>query len=304
MGTSEFAVPCLRALVKSGITISAVVTVPDKPAGRGLRPTASPVKLTAAELELPVLQPDDLRDSAFIAELGRREPDVGLVVSFRILPPEVYTLPRLGCVNLHASLLPELRGAAPINWALILGLERTGVTTFLIERTVDTGGVLLQREVAVLPDDDAGSLGRRLSEVGAEVAVETLHGYVSGALQPRPQTGTPSRAPKITPELCRLDWSRPGRELHNLVRGLSPAPAAYTLLDGRRIKIYKTKPVAYAPSDTPGVAVWADGALRVSTGEGALEILELQAEGGRRMTAADFARGRRFRSGTTLRFRS
>lgn len=298
MGTSEFAVPCLKALVGSRHPVLATVTAPDRPAGRTLKVTEPPVKRAAASLSLPILQPTDLRDPFFLRAVKGYNPDAAAVVAFRILPTELFTLPRRGCINLHASLLPELRGAAPIQWALMRGLTRTGVTTFLIERQVDTGSILLQESLDVAPDDDAGSLGRRLATVGARLLVESLDRLEAGTLDDRRQQGEVTHAPKITRELCRLDWSKSAVELHNQVRGLSPDPAAFTTLDGHLVKIYRTS-LLDGTGGTPGEFVgMREGVLVVATGSGLLGLRELQLEGRRRMTAADFVRGRSLRPGT------
>jgi methionyl-tRNA formyltransferase len=298
MGTPEFAVPSLEALINVGHEVVVVVTAPDKPAGRSLKIQLPPVKLCAERNGLALLQPENLKDAAFIDRLKGFAPEVGVVVAFRILPPEVFTIPRLGCINLHASLLPELRGAAPINWALIRGITRTGVTTFLIEQKVDTGNVFLQGKTPIFPDDDAGSLSCRLSEIGAQLMIQTLTEYGSGAFKPRLQTGIPSFAPKITPELCRINWEKPAGEIHNLVRGLSPSPTAYSELNGKRVKVYRTR-VTDIPTHKPGTVLdLSDGRTVVACGGGGLEPLELQMEGRRRMTGVEFFRGVRLAPGT------
>ena len=301
MGTPEFAVPSLEALLDAGLEVTAVVTAPDKPAGRSLQLRASPVKRSAEKYELPVWQPENLSEPHFLEQLRMAAADIGVVVAFRILPPELFTIPRLGCVNLHASLLPELRGAAPINWALIRGLKQTGVTTFLIEKRVDTGQILLQKETPILPDDDADSLGARLAEEGAQLLVRTVQDYARGILKPHTQSGNPTSAPKLTPETCRINWGESADDIHNLVRGLAPAPAAWTTLVGMRVKIYRVRPVNLAPQ-SPGVIVpTAGGGMVIACGNGGIEPLEMQMEGRRRMSDVELRRGLRLQPGAAFR---
>ena len=301
MGTPEFAVPSLEAVFASRHEVVAVVTTADKPSGRSLRMTESPVKKAARRYELPILQPDELRDPFFIRALAGFSPEVFLVVAFRILPPEVFSIPPFGCINLHPSLLPELRGAAPINWALMRGLSRTGLTTFLIERQVDTGDILLQEPVDIKPDDDAGSLSARLAELGAQLCIRTLEGLEAGELKPGPQKGEVSTAPRLTRDTCRIDWNRPAVEIHNQVRGLSPTPAAFTTLNQKTVKLFCTKPLDDFGDGEPGtVAGEVDDMLAVYTGREALGIIELQMEGRRRMNAGEFLRGKSILPGTSL----
>ncbi|HOT97581.1 MAG TPA: methionyl-tRNA formyltransferase [bacterium] len=293
MGTPGFALPSLDKLADSGHELLAVVTVPDKPAGRGQRLRPSTVKERALQRQLPLLQPEDLRDPDFLAALQRLNADLFAVVAFRILPPEVFKLPRLGTVNLHASLLPRYRGAAPINWALIRGEQETGVTTFLIDEQIDTGAWLLQCRVPIGPDTNAGELHDLLAATGADLLLQTVQGLESGRLQSKPQIGEVTRAPKLTREMARIDWHRSAREIHNLVRGLSPYPAAWTTWKGRTVKILATRPVPAGPSEDPGRLISGGGreALFLATGDGVLELVTLQPEGGRIMSAAEFMRG-------------
>ncbi len=293
MGTPEFAVPSLEALLDSRHEVTAVVTGVDKPSGRSLQISESAVKRAARRHELPLLQPDDLRDPFFIRAMTGFSSDVCLVVAFRILPPEVYNIPSLGCVNLHPSLLPELRGAAPINWALMNGLPRTGLTTFIIERRVDTGEMLLQEPVDIEPDDDAGTLSDRLADLGARLVIKTLDRLETGELTPRPQTGDVTKAPRLTRDTCRIDWSRPAEELHNQVRGLSPTPGAFTILNRKVLKILRTRTLEDVGNGEPGLVVGEiEDTLAIWTGSGVLGIVELQMEGRRRMTAGEFLRGK------------
>ena len=298
MGTPEFAGPSLKKL-HSAHDIVCVVTGPDRPSGRGQRLRPSAVKLLALELGLPVQQPEKLNDPAFIAHLRNLRADLYAVVAFRILPPEVFTLPPLGTVNLHASLLPALRGAAPIQWAVINGCERTGVTTFLIEQKVDTGEILLQRPVPIGPETTAGELHDELARKGADLLHESASGLGRGALVSVPQRGEVTRAPKITPEMCRIDWSADAQRVHNLVRGLSPAPGARTKLGDTVLKILRTRSGPDRTGAVPGTVIEmaGDGALRVAAGRGTVELLQVQPGGGRIMTMAEYSRGHPLKPG-------
>ena len=296
MGTPDFAVPSLDALVEAGHVPVAVVTVPDKPAGRGQKTRASAVKRAAERHGLEVLQPGSLRDPAFQQALANLEPDVLAVVAFRILPPEVYETARLGAFNLHGSLLPAYRGAAPIQRALMDGVEETGVTTFFLRATVDTGDVILRRATPVGPDDTAGDVHDRLAEIGAEAVVETVGRIAAGTADALPQNDAlASPAPKIFREDGEVDWAQPASAVHNLVRALSPVPGAWTTWapDGpsgavETLKVLRTR-VAEGRG-TPGRVLDADG-LVVACGEGAVEVLEVQRAGRRRMDAAAFLNG-------------
>ncbi|MDZ7270693.1 MAG: methionyl-tRNA formyltransferase [candidate division KSB1 bacterium] len=294
-GTPEFAVPSLEALVQSQHQVVAVVTTPDRERGRGLTLQPSQVKLCASRHQLPVLQPEDLVDPAFLAALRRCAADLFVVVAFRILPPEVFTMPPKGTVNLHASLLPKYRGAAPINWAIINGERETGVTTFLIEEKVDTGAILLQRALPIGPEETAGELHDRLALAGAELLVETVERIAEGSVKPVPQQGEATRAPKIVREMCEIDWRRPASQIHNLVRGLCPFPGAFTYQEGKILKVYRTQVVKpYGHGKRPGQVARVDrksGLIHVATGEGVLALLEIQPEGKRRMSAEEFLQG-------------
>lgn len=294
MGTPEFALPTLEILLKHGYSVPAVVTAPDKPRGRGQEMSATPVKLTALQHNLPVLQPESLRDPGFVNQIRSYQPDLIVVVAFRILPREIFSLPRFGSVNLHASLLPRYRGAAPINWAIINGETETGVTTFFLEEKVDTGNILLQREVPIHPKDDAGSMHDILSKVGAEVVLETVRLIEQGKAIPKPQDNAlASPAPKIFKDDCRVNWDQPASKIHDFVRGLSPYPTAFTQHNGKVIKIFRTA-LTNRNAATPG-QVEVDGeSLLVSASDRKLSILEVQQEGKKRMSAAEFLRGYRF----------
>lgn len=249
MGTPEFAATSLRRLVEEGYNIVAVVTTPDKPAGRGQKIHKSDVKVMAEELGLPILQPERLRDEAFLSELRALEPDLGVVIAFRMLPEVVWAMPKLGTFNLHASLLPEYRGAAPINWAIINGDTRTGVTTFLLNHEIDKGAIIEQREVDILAEDNIGTLYDKLMYVGAELVTLTVDRLASGNYttidQMHIDENTLRPAPKIFKDDCRIDWNNTAESIHNLVRGLSPYPAAWTPLykqseECGSIKIFST----------------------------------------------------------------
>ncbi len=302
MGTPEFALPSLNRLLDAGHDVAAVVTVPDKPAGRGrhLRPSA--VKECALRLNLPLLQPEELRAPDFIKDLRRLAADLFVVVAFRILPPEVFTLPGIGTINLHASLLPKYRGAAPINWAIINGEQETGATTFFIDEKVDTGQWLMQCRVPIGEEMSAGELHDLLAEEGGELLLRTVAGLEAGSLKPRPQEGKITRAPKLTREMALIDWRRPAREIHNLVRGLSPYPSAWTLWRGKTLKILKVRPGPAEAQEQPGTLINAGGRgpLLAATGEGTLELVTLQPEGGKALTAADFLRGHSLKSGEII----
>lgn len=297
MGTPDFAVPSLDALVAEGCSPIAVATVPDKPAGRGRKMRASAVKKAAVEHGIGILQPESVHDPAFAEAVQALEPDVMVVVAFKILPPEVYESTRVGAFNLHASLLPAFRGAAPIQRALMAGVEETGVTTFLLRPSVDTGDILLKRSISVGPDETAGELHDRLANLGADVVVETVRGLLAGTAIPRKQEDAyASSAPKIFRDDARIDWRRPAPEVHNLIRGTSPIPGAWTeFQDGEVLKIFRS---SLAEGDgAPGEILELDDRLIVACGSGAVEVRELQRQGKRRMPAADFLNGADLESG-------
>ena len=306
MGTPDFAVPSLDALVADDLAPVAVVTVPDKPAGRGQSVRASAVKRAAERHGLPVLEPASLRDEAFVAALRDLRPDVLAVVAFRILPAEVYETARLGAFNLHGSLLPAYRGAAPIQRALMDGVAETGVTTFFLQKTVDTGNVILRRSLPVGPDDTAGDVHDRLAALGAEAVVETVRRIAAGEAAAEPQDDAlASPAPKIFRDDAHVDWSRPARAVHDHVRALSPYPGAWTewAPTGERetLKILRTRvETGGGAVGAPGAVVEAVGRLVVACGEDAVEVVEVQREGKRRMDAADFLNGADLEGGAVL----
>ena len=297
MGTPEFAVPSLRALVAGGYNVVAVVTTPDKPAGRGQKLHQSEVKLAALELGLPVLQPEKLKAPEFVEAMQALKPDLGIVIAFRMLPEVIWAMPRLGTFNLHGSLLPDYRGAAPINHAIINGETRTGLTTFMLDENIDTGEILLQREAEIGPDDDFGSMYNKLMEMGRGLMIDTVEMIRTGNAAPRPQAvpQVEKPAPKIFKENTLIRWQNTAENVHNMVRGLSPVPAAYTLLwhDGKDIpvKIYSTA-LTGVPSDGGfGSFKVENKRLFAGCGDFLLEIKELKPEGKKRMAAADFLNG-------------
>lgn len=297
MGTPEFAVPSLEAIINAGHEVPLVVSVPDKRQGRGRKSAPSPVKARALELGLQTATPESLKDPEFIQLLRSKEPDLICVVAFRILPEEVYTVPRLGSFNLHGSLLPRYRGAAPIQRAIMAGEAETGVTTFFLKKKVDTGDMILREKIPIGPDMTAGELHDAMMEVGADAVVRTLRMIESGNLEPLQQDDTQATpAPKIFRDDCRIDWSRPAAEVHNMVRGLSPYPGAFTGWRGEGVKILRTR---LTPGEglAPGEIRTEGERLFAGTGTEALEILHLQREGRRAMAADEFLRGAAIESG-------
>ena len=295
MGTPDFAVPTLEALLAlPEARVVAVLTGPDRPAGRGRQLHASAVKAAALAHGLPVLQPTNLKDPGFQEELRSYQADLQVVVAFRMLPEAVWRMPRLGSVNIHASLLPQYRGAAPINWALMHGDQETGVSSFFLRHEIDTGDLIMQDKIAIEPTDDFGSLYNKLKVLGAALAARTVAAVAAGAAPstPQPTTADLRPAPKLTKETGRLDFTRSALALVNQVRGLSPAPGAYTTLpDGRGLKVYRAGAVE-VPAPAPGT--WAsDGRhyLRVATPTGWLDLLEVQLEGKKRLEITGFLRG-------------
>lgn len=299
MGTPAFAVPSLRKLHESDFIIAAVVTAPDKPAGRGQKISFTPVKEYALENGLPLLQPEKLRDTAFLNEIRSLQADMFIVVAFRMLPAEVWSMPPLGTFNLHASLLPLYRGAAPINHAIINGEKRTGVTTFLIDNEIDTGRILLRRETNILPEDNAGTLHDRLMTLGADLVKETAIGLTNKTLKPVPQTVEPGatlpRAPKIFPPDTVIDWTDTAIRIHNKIRGLSPYPGAVTTLVSEkntiRLKLFESR-ISEATHPVPGtINAGEKTKLLVACRAGAVEVVTLQPEGRKKMTSSEFLRG-------------
>lgn len=299
MGTPEFAVPSLDILLNNGYAVPAVVTAPDKPRGRGQQVLPTPIKELALSKGLRVLQPESLKDQAFVAEIKTLEPDLIIVVAFRILPREVFALPRLGSFNLHASLLPKYRGAAPINWAIINGEKETGVTSFFLQEKVDTGNLILQARTPIKPEDNAGTLHDRLSEIGAEIVLHTVRLIEQGKALPKPQDDVlASPAPKLFKQDCKIDWNQTAIAIHNRIRGLAPYPTAFTVHGDKTFKIYQAATRNRNSEYPPGTILATKSSLEVVTGDGVLAILELQQEGKRRMGIEEFLRGYHFDSGS------
>ncbi|NDY42000.1 methionyl-tRNA formyltransferase [Dissulfurirhabdus thermomarina] len=304
MGTPEFAVPSLEALLRRGHRVAAVVTQPDRPRGRGRAPRPSPVKEAATRAGIEVLQPESVRDPAFIARVRELAPDFLVVAAYgQILPEALLAVPRRHPVNVHASLLPAYRGAAPIQWAILNGETETGITLMVMDRGMDTGPVLLQRALEIGPDETFGELLPRMARLGAEVLVEGLDRLAAGEIQPMPQPGEGiSLAPPIRPEMARVDWHTPAARLAGLLRALDPRPGAYTTWAGERLRLFRPfLPGGPAPTAPPGtvLSAGADG-LVVAAADAPLGIRELQRPGGRRLPVADFLRGRPLAPGTRL----
>jgi len=307
MGTPEFAVASLDALVKAKCNIIGVITAPDKPAGRGMKMTESAVKKYAVRHHLKVLQPEKLKNLQFLEELRSLNADLQIVVAFRMLPESVWNMPPLGTINLHGSLLPQYRGAAPINWAVINGEKETGVTTFKLKHEIDTGDILMQESFPIDENDTAGDVHDKMKEIGARVLVETVKGIADGTLEERPQATVDSptsedsdsrllrHAPKIFTETCNIDWRKSIDEIHNLIKGLSPFPCAFTELGDKTIKIFRSEKELSLPTSKPGR--WeSDGKtyLKFAAKDGYILLKDVQLEGKKRMLIEDFLRGYRF----------
>lgn len=309
MGTPEFAVASLDALVQAGHNILAVVTAPDKPAGRGMQLTGSAIKKYAVDKGIPVLQPEKLKNPAFLEELQSLKADLQIVVAFRMLPEVVWNMPPLGTVNLHGSLLPQYRGAAPINWAVINGEKETGVTTFKLQHDIDTGNILMQESFPIGDKDSAGDVHDRMKEIGAQLLVRTIEGLTAGTLKEIPQDSLPSarhapsgthqpsmlkHAPKIFTETGKIDWNKPVSEIYNLIRGLSPFPAAYTHLDSKLLKIYSSEKEIAAPTIAPGqFETDKKTFFKFACPDGYIKLIDIQLEGKKKMKIEEFLRGYR-----------
>ncbi len=320
MGTPEFAVASLNALVNAGCNIVGVITAPDKPAGRGMKMNESAVKKYAVDRRLKVLQPEKLKNPDFLEELKSLNADLQIVVAFRMLPEAVWNMPRMGTVNLHGSLLPQYRGAAPINWAVINGEKETGVTTFKLKHEIDTGDILMQERFSIGENETAGEVHDRMKEIGAELLLKTVKGLADGALKEMPQIAASKKnidvekaglaignsllithhsllkhAPKIFTETCQIDFTKPVDEVHNLIRGLSPFPGAYCFLNNKMVKIYLAEKKISFPSIPPG-EVQTDGKtfLQFACTNGFISVIELQLEGKKKMLVEDFLRGYKF----------
>ena len=299
MGTPDFAVASLNALVENGFQVVAVVTAVDKPAGRGRQMRPSAVKTYALSRQIPVLQPEKLKDPVFLEELASYKADLQVVVAFRMLPEVVWRMPRCGTLNVHGSLLPQYRGAAPINWALMNGDTETGVTTFFIDQSIDTGDIIDSRKVDIAPDDNMGTLHDRLMEEGALLLVDTVQSIADGTVSSHPQPACANLrpAPKIFHETCRMDWNRSARDLFNQVRGLSPYPAAWTTLHSPKgdlqLKVFAASwaPFPEGTHPNPGTLRVEGRALLAAAADGWLQIQELQVEGKKRVKAEAFLCG-------------
>ncbi|MFN4217780.1 MAG: methionyl-tRNA formyltransferase [Candidatus Bipolaricaulia bacterium] len=295
VGTAPLGVPTLRALAHTH-NVLAVFTQPDRPAGRGLALMPPPIKRAALELGLPVYQPDKInREAEFIKTL---HPDVIVVVAFgQFLSKRLLAIPKFGCINLHASLLPKYRGAAPIHWAIINGETETGLTTFILSEEMDAGDILLQERVPISDADTAGSLHDKLATLGPNLVLQTLEGLEKGTLTPRPQDHSQATfAPKLESTVGHIDWGQPARKIFNLIRGLNPSPGAYTFWDGQRVKLYASRVEPSSSIFPPGCVIDAER-LIVRCGEDALELLEVQPAGKRRMRGKDFVNGYKIRIG-------
>lgn len=302
MGTPEFAVASLRGLVENGYQVVGVVTAPDKPAGRGQKLQQSAVKLYATEHQIPILQPEKLKDEAFIADLRSLKADLQVVVAFRMLPEVVWKMAHLGTFNLHGSLLPRYRGAAPLNWAVMNGDEESGVTTFLLKQEIDTGNILFSEKVTITPDETVGELHDQLMDIGARLVLKTVDALAGGTVCPIAQDQLPideSRlhAPKIFKEDCRINWEWGCQKIHNKIRGLSPYPTAWTELSSSNkeqigLKIFKSSPETAHHQYQPGT-IFSDQKryLKIACPDGFLQIIELQLAGKKRMGVGEFLRG-------------
>lgn len=320
MGTPEFAVASLNALVKAGCNIVGVITAPDKPAGRGMEIQQSAVKKYATANKLRVLQPEKLKNPEFLDELRSLKADLQVVVAFRMLPEVVWNMPPLGTINLHGSLLPQYRGAAPINWAVINGEKETGVTTFKLKHEIDTGDILLQESFSIAETDNAGDVHDKMKEIGAQLLVSTVRGLAEGNLKEVPQSiivsGESSdvsreaaeansrltthhsrmlkHAPKIFTETCKINWAKSIDEVYNLIRGLAPYPAAFTFLQGKKLKIYKAEKVMKTPVAAADFETDQKSYLYFACADGYISIIELQLEGKKKMEVTSFLRGYHF----------
>lgn len=301
MGTPEFAVASLDAMVKAAYNIVGVITAPDKPAGRGMQVQQSAVKKYAVEKDLHVLQPEKLKNETFLNELRSLNADLQIVVAFRMLPEAVWKMPPMGTINLHGSLLPQYRGAAPINWAIINGEKETGVTTFKLKQEIDTGDILLQESIPIGENETAGELHDRMKEIGAGLIVKTIEGLVSGTLKETTQSSILNTdqalktAPKITKDTCLIDWNKTTDETFNQIRGLSPYPTAFTMLNDKMLKIFRTEKHQTLTTVLPG-HYETDGKsfLKFATADGYIDCKEIQLEGKKKMPVEEFLKGYRF----------
>jgi methionyl-tRNA formyltransferase len=298
MGTPEFAVATLDKIYEAGYEIVGVVTVADKPAGRGMQLTESAVKKYALEKNLRILQPEKLKNPDFIEELKSLKADVQIVVAFRMLPEIVWSMPPMGTINLHGSLLPQYRGAAPINWAIINGEKETGVTTFKLQHQIDTGDILLQTKIPIAENETAGTLHDKMKDIGAELLLKTLEELQKGTLKETVQDAISAviqHAPKIYTETCEIDWNKNTEVIYNLIRGLSPYPTAFTFLQGKKLKIFSVEKESNSEVKEAGkIMTDQKSFLKFSTTDGYISLKEIQIEGKRKMKIEHFLRGWRF----------
>jgi methionyl-tRNA formyltransferase len=305
MGTPDFAVPSLSKLLEAGFNIIAVITAPDKPAGRGLQLSESAIKKFAVAKNLKILQPVNLKDPAFVAELKSLKADLQVVIAFRMLPEIVWNMPPLGTINLHGSLLPQYRGAAPINWAIINGEKETGATTFKLRHEIDTGNILLQQKIPIGENETAGELYDRMKEIGAELLLKTIQEINNHQVQEIPQESiaTANRlenetqlklAPKIQTETCRIDWNKSVDQVYNLIRGLAPYPGAFTVVNGKTFKIFKAVKEFMPVSEKAGISITDHKSyVKFACNDGYIYATEVQLEGKKKMSVGDFLRGYR-----------
>jgi methionyl-tRNA formyltransferase len=300
MGTPEFAVASLDALINAGCNIVGVITAPDKPAGRGMQLQQSAVKKYALGKKLHILQPEKLKNPVFIEELGLLNADVQVVIAFRMLPEIVWNMPPLGTINVHASLLPDYRGAAPINWAIINGEKETGITTFKLQQEIDTGNILLQEKTSIGENETAGELHDKLKELGANLLVKTIQHIADGSLNEIPQSAISNQqpamkqAPKISTETCNIDWNKSTEDAFNLIRGLSPYPTAFTYLNNKMLKIFFSEKEVTPHHHATG-SVHSDGKsyLKFACSDGFIHCTDIQLQGKKRMNIENFLRGYR-----------
>ena len=295
MGSPQFAVPSLQALIENNYNVVAVVTVLDKPKGRGLKLEPSEVKKVAESYNIPILQPEKMRDKDFIQEMERINPDIIVVVAFRILPPEIYKLARLGSFNLHASLLPKYRGAAPINWAIMNGESKTGLTTFFLEDKVDAGSIILQEEIDIDENENYGDVYYKLSQLGASLVIKTVNAIIENRVNTIIQEqANITLEPKIFKNDCLINWDLPSKIIHNHIRGLSPYPTAFTRYDNKNVKIFKSELTNKTNRHRTGYISTSKNEISVSCADYELKILELQIEGKKRLKSEEFLRGFHF----------
>jgi methionyl-tRNA formyltransferase len=303
MGTPQFSVAGLRALHENGYDIALVVTQPDRPRGRGRKVTPSPVKATAMDLGIQVIQPASIKTAGFADQIKSHKPDFQIVIAYgKILPENVLAIPRVGTINIHASLLPKLRGPAPIQWAIINGEKETGICSMLMDKGMDTGDILLTAPEPIKPGDTAGTLHDRLAAKGAKVLIDTLKKFADHAIHPVPQDHSlATYAPLLTKDDGLINWNKSATSLERFVRGVTPWPGAYTFFGETRLKIFKSEPIAAGTTEPPGtVQLGFPDELRVTTGDGVLSILEIQGASGKRMAIADFLKGHAIPPGAVL----